>query len=79
MYIWARLEHKNVLPLLGFFLEGGEFPHLISEWMVKGTLHDYKPYLGDDMVVAMVSFYTFMSSVCISFISVVSVWESRLD
>ncbi|KLO19298.1 WD40 repeat-like protein [Schizopora paradoxa] len=54
VYIWSKLEHENVLPLLGFFLEGGEFPHLVSEWMAKGTLRDYMPYLGgDEDIVAM--------------------------
>ncbi|KLO12884.1 kinase-like protein [Schizopora paradoxa] len=45
VYIWSKLKHKNVLPLLGCFLEGDEFPNLVSEWMVKGTLYDYMPNL----------------------------------
>jgi len=41
-YIWARLKHDNVLPLLGFFVDNeNQFPHLVSEWMAKGTLFDY--------------------------------------
>jgi len=31
-----------VLSFLGFFLDDdGQFPHLVSEWMAKGTLFDY--------------------------------------
>lgn len=40
-----------MLPLLGFYLEDGEFPLLVSEWMEKGTLHDYMPNLGRGLVV----------------------------
>lgn len=41
-YIWSKLKHKNVLPLLGFFLdEASLFPCLVSEWKAKGTLFDY--------------------------------------
>jgi len=41
-YIWARLKHKNVLPLLGFFVDDeNQFPHLVSEWVVRGNLSDY--------------------------------------
>jgi len=55
VYIWSKLKHKNVLPLVGFFLEGGEIPHFVSEWMEKGTLHDYMPNLGRGMeIVEMV-------------------------
>jgi len=41
MKIWSALQHRNVLPLLGFFIQGGEFPNFISEWMVNGSLFDY--------------------------------------
>jgi len=38
--IWAKLDHPNVLPLLGFIIEGeNAMPSLISEWMRKGTLY----------------------------------------
>jgi len=40
--IWAKLNHDNVLPLLGYFTEGDNLmPALVSEWMEKGTLHDF--------------------------------------
>ena len=38
--IWSRLAHKNILPLLGFIIEG-EYPSLISEWMENGTALKY--------------------------------------
>jgi len=40
--IWASLEHENVLPLLGYFVEGEKkLPNLVSPWMVNGSLHEY--------------------------------------
>ncbi|KLO11692.1 kinase-like protein [Schizopora paradoxa] len=40
--IWAKLYHENVLPLLGFFTEGDNaMPAFVSEWMERGTLHDF--------------------------------------
>ena len=40
--IWAKLDHENVLPLMGFYFEGNELmPNLVSEWMEDGTLVDY--------------------------------------
>ena len=42
MQIWAMLDHVNVLPLLGYYVEGGNaMPAMVSEWMEKGTLHDF--------------------------------------
>ena len=39
--IWSKLDHPNVLPLLGYYTEGGVYPHLISEWMENGPLSRY--------------------------------------
>ncbi len=40
--IWASLEHENVLPLLGYFVEGEKkLPNLVSLWMANGSLHEY--------------------------------------
>ncbi len=42
MRLWSRLAHPNVLPLLGFLLDGRDaIPNLISEWMDKGTMTSY--------------------------------------
>jgi len=35
--IWSELVHPNVLPLLGYMIEGS-YPSLVSEWMEKGSL-----------------------------------------
>ncbi|KLO17168.1 kinase-like protein [Schizopora paradoxa] len=40
-YIWSKLKHRNVLPLMGFYLDKWQYPHLVSLWMTKGTLFDY--------------------------------------
>ncbi|TDL17329.1 kinase-like protein [Rickenella mellea] len=39
--LWARLSHPNVLPLLGYCLNFGPYPALISEWMENGTVLEY--------------------------------------
>lgn len=50
--IWSQLSHPNVLPFLGYFVEGeGAMPSLVSEWMENGTLTVYLekiPYCGDE-------------------------------
>jgi serine/threonine protein kinase len=38
--IWARLEHKNVLTLIGIVTVEG-MPALASEWMENGTMSEY--------------------------------------
>lgn len=51
---WSGLGHRNLLPLLGFSWENGEL-YLVSERMEKGSLHDYLPYLTQELdVVNMV-------------------------
>ncbi|KLO05367.1 kinase-like protein [Schizopora paradoxa] len=40
--LWSKLNHPNVLPLRGYFLEGKKaIPNLVSEWMERGTIIDY--------------------------------------
>lgn len=42
VYVWSRLNHDNVLALLGFvFDELTGFPLLVSEWMVNGSSLSY--------------------------------------
>ena len=42
VYVWSKLCHPNVLPLLGFAIcEETRFPLLISEWMRLGTAWAY--------------------------------------
>ena len=52
--IWSRLTHKNILPFLGFILEG-EYPSLISEWMDNGTASDYVREHPEDDILELVS------------------------
>ncbi len=51
--LWSRLSHPNVLPLLGYFLEGPKaIPNLASQWMRNGTLIDYmkdRPFDAHEM------------------------------
>ena len=54
--IWAKLNHLNVLPLLGFFTEGDNvMPALVSEWMEKGSLRSCLDSLSDSAKFAVVS------------------------
>ena len=42
VYVWSKLSHPNVLPLLGFaFCEDTRFPLLVSAWMHLGTAWSY--------------------------------------
>ncbi|KAI5122336.1 hypothetical protein M0805_002503 [Coniferiporia weirii] len=38
--VWSKLAHQNILPLLGFLLEG-PYPSLVSEWMDNGPVSQY--------------------------------------
>ena len=40
--MWAKLQHPNVLPLLGYaFDDETGFPLLVSEWMENGTAWNF--------------------------------------
>ena len=52
--IWSRLAHKNILPFLGFIIEG-EYPSLISEWMENGTALNYVRENPDTDILELVS------------------------
>jgi serine/threonine protein kinase len=38
---WARAEHKNILPLLGYCLDFGPIPCFVSPWMPYGTVLNF--------------------------------------
>ncbi|KIO24653.1 hypothetical protein M407DRAFT_51361, partial [Tulasnella calospora MUT 4182] len=40
IYVWAALDHPNILKLLGFAFENGR-PCLVSPWCGNGTLQEY--------------------------------------
>ncbi|KAF7976172.1 hypothetical protein HWV62_7324 [Athelia sp. TMB] len=47
--IWQRLQHENVLPLLGTVQHFGRYISLVSPWMENGSLVQYLKECGDDM------------------------------
>ncbi|PAV22495.1 WD40 domain containing protein [Pyrrhoderma noxium] len=38
--VWSKLKHQNVLPLLGYYVDGN-YPYIVSEWMENGTARRY--------------------------------------
>ena len=60
--LWSKLRHSNILPLIGYLLEGN-YPSIVSEWMENGTARSY--VINNDLSVTelflMVSgFYLFI-------------------
>lgn len=51
--VWARLFHKNILPLLGYMMEGN-YPSLVSTWMINGSLKAYMFKLSTQDLFSMV-------------------------
>ena len=47
--VWQRLNHENVLPLLGTVSHFGRYMSLVSPWMDNGSLMQYLQECGDDM------------------------------
>ncbi|PAV14607.1 kinase [Pyrrhoderma noxium] len=42
VYVWAKLRHNNILPLLGYAFDPSTgYPLLISRWMDNGSAWDY--------------------------------------
>ncbi|KAJ7483908.1 kinase-like domain-containing protein [Mycena galericulata] len=39
--VWCRLDHPNVVPLLGITYDFGTSLSMVSPWVPKGTLHSY--------------------------------------
>lgn len=40
-HVWSKLDHKNVLPLIGITTDFDVSISLVSKWMTIGTAHDY--------------------------------------
>jgi len=38
---WSKLQHQNVLPLLGVTTDYEQTLSLVTDWMDKGNAHDY--------------------------------------
>ena len=48
LLLWSKLDHANVLPLVGFVMSGS-IPALVSEWMPYGSVESWlKLHPGDD-------------------------------
>lgn len=64
IYVWSKLDHPNVLPLLGYaFANEFKYPLLVSEWMDKGSAWSYvRAHLKCD-IVRLVSLFL----VCLAF------------
>lgn len=41
VHVWSKLEHPNVLSLLGFTTKFDSTISIVSKWMSKGSAHDY--------------------------------------
>ena len=42
IYVWSKLKHPNVLPLLGYAFDADTgYPMLISQWMERGNALSY--------------------------------------
>ncbi|KAI6014350.1 kinase-like domain-containing protein [Pisolithus marmoratus] len=41
VHVWSKLEHPNVLPLLGITTKFDNTISIISKWMKKGNAHEY--------------------------------------
>lgn len=39
--IWSMVSHTNILPLMGYALQGDRYPALVTEWMENGTIAEY--------------------------------------
>jgi len=50
--IWSSLTHPNILPLLGYQMHG-EYPALISQWMVNGNVLQFLKKQPDTNILSM--------------------------
>ncbi|KLO19810.1 kinase-like protein [Schizopora paradoxa] len=51
--IWSELDHPNVMPLLGYAMEG-RYPSFVSRWMEGGSLHMCVPNLNRIEAILMI-------------------------
>ncbi|KAF9235060.1 kinase-like domain-containing protein, partial [Melanogaster broomeanus] len=47
--VWLRLDHINVLPLLGTTTGFGQFPAMVCPWLENGALTSYLESRGDNI------------------------------
>ncbi|KAL5480686.1 hypothetical protein ACEPAI_9626 [Sanghuangporus weigelae] len=70
IYVWSKLKHPNILPLLGFAVDDStRFPLMISEWMENGSAWEYvtrNPSCNVmDLVIGIASGLTYLHSLSI--------------
>ncbi|KAL5633980.1 hypothetical protein ACGC1H_005985 [Rhizoctonia solani] len=41
IYLWSRLKHENIQPLMGVIIFKGHYLGMVSRWMENGNLHGY--------------------------------------
>ncbi|KIM56943.1 hypothetical protein SCLCIDRAFT_1219977 [Scleroderma citrinum Foug A] len=41
VYLWSKLRHENILPLLGITTKFDHTVSIVSPWMGRGNAHDY--------------------------------------
>ncbi|KAI6008450.1 kinase-like domain-containing protein, partial [Pisolithus marmoratus] len=41
IHIWSQLQHDNVMPLLGIVTNFNDTVSMVTEWMERGSTHDY--------------------------------------
>ncbi|CAE6444576.1 unnamed protein product [Rhizoctonia solani] len=41
IYLWSRLKHENIQPLMGVIIFKGHYLGMVSQWMENGNLHGY--------------------------------------
>lgn len=39
--VWARLQHGNILPLLGITSDFGPYTSMVCPWMEDGDMHNF--------------------------------------
>ena len=62
MYIWSKLNHKNVLSLVGFIFDDGSLPHMVSEWQENGTLLEYMPKIPKGPKTLLIASHSFFAT-----------------
>lgn len=70
VYVWVKLDHPNILPLLGYAIEPTTgYPIIVSEWMHNGSAWSYlqkNPDLPFASILGIVSLIAVLSSICVA-------------
>ena len=55
MKTWSKLEHANILPLLGYTFDYGMYISLVSIWQPNGISNDFLKDKSVAVVIGIVS------------------------